>query len=123
MATMGDVRRLALGLPDVAADGLSYRVNRRLICWPWMERVDPRKARVANLEVLVVRTASELDKHALIEMDPLVFFTEPHYDGYAAILVRLASVDESLLAKLIYDAAALARQKPPARRQPPVRRR
>ena len=26
-------------------------------------------------------------------MDPDVFFTEPHYNGYPAILVRLAAID------------------------------
>ena len=34
---------------------------------------------------------------------PGVFFTEPHYDGYAAILVRLGVIDDPMLAKLITD--------------------
>ena len=56
-----------------------------------------------NLDVLVVRVASEMDKDALISMDPSLFFTEPHYDGYAAILVRLAAVDDAMLKKLLAD--------------------
>lgn len=37
-------------------------------------------------------------------MDPRVFFTEPHFDGYASIHVRLAEADEALLERLLADA-------------------
>jgi hypothetical protein len=111
MATEDDVRRIALALEGVAQDGLSYRVDGKLVAWPWLERLDPKKARVPNPDVLVVRVASELDKHALIDLDPAVFFTEPHYDGYAAILIRLAEIDEAMLSKLLADSWALAKAK------------
>ena len=111
MASQDDVRRIALGLADVTQEGPSYRVDGKLIAWPWLERLDPKKARVANPDVLVVRVASELDKHALIGLDPAVFFTEPHYDGYAAVLIRLAAIDGALLAKLITDSWTLAKAK------------
>lgn len=103
--TFEDVRRIALALPGVEADaaGVEFRVDGRLIAWPWLERIDPGKARVPNLNVAVVRIASEADKDVLIQMDPDVFFTEPHYDGYAAILVRLDAVDEPMLEKVIAD--------------------
>jgi hypothetical protein len=54
--------------------------------------------------VIVVRVAGELDKQTLVEMDPAVFFTEPHYDGYPAIMVRLATVEREMLAELIATA-------------------
>ncbi|HEY8134572.1 MAG TPA: hypothetical protein VIF08_00915 [Candidatus Limnocylindrales bacterium] len=111
MATQGDVRRIALGLPDVVAEGSTFRVDGHLVAWPWLERIDPKKARVANPEVLVVRVASELDKHALIDLDPAVFFTETHFDGYAMVLVRLAAIDDALLAKLLADSWTLAKAK------------
>ena len=105
MSTFDDVRRIALALPEVVgdSDGTAFRVDGKLFAWPWMERVDPKRARVPNLDVLVVPVASELDKDALIDMDPRVFFTEPHYDGYAAILIRLAAIDEPMLEKLLLD--------------------
>lgn len=109
MANQSDVRKIALALDGVAAEGLTYRANGRLIAWPWLERIDPKKARVANPDVLVVSVASEMDKFALIDLDPAVFFTEPHYDGYAAILVRLPLVKKPLLAKLIADSWSLAK--------------
>lgn len=105
MATLEDVRRIAASLPDAegAADG-TWRVDGKLFAWPWMERVDPRRARVPNRDVLVVRVADELEKQSLIQLDPETFFTEPHYDGYAAVLVRLPAVETELLEKLITDA-------------------
>lgn len=69
-----------------------------------MERVDPRKARVANPDVLVVRVANEVEKEALLSLDPDRFFTEPHYDGYAAVLVRLPAIEPDALAELVTDA-------------------
>ena len=115
MASQDDVRRIALSLSGVVADGSTFRVDGRLMAWPWMQRLDPKRPRVANPGVLVVRMASELDKQALIDLDPAVFFTEPHYDGYAAVLINLAAIDEQMLAKLLTDSWALTRAKPKRR--------
>lgn len=57
-----------------------------------------------NPEVLAVWVGSEDEKDALIDLDQDVFFTEPHYDGYPAILVRLPRIDLELLRKLLTDA-------------------
>lgn len=111
MANQGDVRRICLEMPDVVAEGSSFRVHGHLVAWPWMERIDPKKARVANPDVVVVRVASELDRQALIELDPTAFFTEPHYDGWPMVLIRLAAIDETLLTKLLADSWALAKAK------------
>jgi hypothetical protein len=106
MATFEDVRRIALALPDVTANeaGTEFRVDGKLIAHPWLERVDPRKGRIPNLEVAVVRVAAEADKDVLIGMDPAVFFTEPHFDGWPSIHVRLAAASDSLLEQLLTDA-------------------
>ena len=105
MATFDDVRRIALDLPEaeVNDDGTEFRVDGKLFAWSWLERVHPKKARVPNLDVLNVRITSEMEKDVLIGMAPAVFFTEPHFDGYPAIQVRLAAVDDALLEKLITD--------------------
>ena len=55
-------------------------------------------------ETLVVRVVDLEDKEALLRSDPEVFFTTPHYDGYAYVLVRLADIDPRQLAELIEDA-------------------
>ena len=91
MATQDDVRRIAL-------------VAGKAFAWRWLEVVDPRRRRVPNDAVIAARLAHEFEKATLIDMNPAVFFTEPHYDGYPAILVRLAALDVSLLEMVLTDA-------------------
>jgi hypothetical protein len=106
MATQDDVRRIALTLPQTAEDpdSFSFNVAGKAYVWAWRERIEPKKARVPSNEVVAIRVAHELEKEALIDMDPDVFFTEPHYNGYPAILVRLEPVDLAMLEKLLSDA-------------------
>jgi len=106
MATQDDVRRIALGFPETTEDSTSFRffVDGKQFVWAWNERVDPKRARVANSEVIAVRVGNEFEKESLIDMSPDVFFTEPHYDGYPAILVRLPAIDLDLLGVILGDA-------------------
>ena len=104
MSSMDDVRRLASELPGVGENGTRFDVDGRGFVWTWQERVPPRKARVPNRDVLVVRVGSEADKRELIATNPDVFFTEPHYDGYPAVLVRLPRVGIDELRELVTDA-------------------
>jgi hypothetical protein len=106
MATREDLRRIALSLPETTGEegGGTYAVAGKSIVWPWLERIHPKKARVPNPDVIAVRVADESEKELLIEMDPAVFFTEPHYDGYPAILVRLAAIDVGMLETLMRTA-------------------
>ena len=55
-------------------------------------------------DTLVVRVVDEEDKLALLRMDPEIFFTTPHYDCYAFVLIRLARVDRGQLAEILEDA-------------------
>jgi hypothetical protein len=105
MATQEDVRRIALALPETTEDATGFRfyVDGKQFVWPWQERVDPKRGRVPNPEVIAVRVATEFEKDTLIDMDPRIFFTEPHYDGYAAILVRLPAIDLDLLRVVLTD--------------------
>jgi hypothetical protein len=110
MADQSDVRRIALSLPDTVEDdervafSVMNRGRPKGIAWVWLERVAPKKARVPQPAVLAVRTASVADKEMLIAADPQKFFTEPHYNGYPAVLVRLAAVEVDELEELIVDA-------------------
>ena len=72
--------------------------------WVWMERISPKKARVANPGVLAVRVANLVDKDLIISSEPRKFFTEPHYNGFPAILVRLDVVSVSELKVLLNEA-------------------
>ena len=106
MVSQGDVRRIALSLPESTEDpnGFAFHVAGKAFVWTWLERVDPKRARIPNPEVIAVRVANEFEKATLIEMDPAAFFTEPHYEGYPAILVRLRAIDPDLLRVIVTDA-------------------
>ena len=55
-------------------------------------------------DILGVRVADEGVKYALIADEPDVYFTTPHFDGYPAVLVKLAEIDELGLRELIVEA-------------------
>ena len=110
MATQADVRRIALSFPETeeAGDRFAFSVPNKGklkgFVWVWMERVVPKKPRVPNPGVIAVRVANEGQKNALLSADPLKFFTEPHYDGFPAVLVRLNAVSVADLKVLIAEA-------------------
>jgi hypothetical protein len=105
MASRADVRRIALALPEAQEEpGFSFTVGGKGFAWPWLERLDPKKTRVPNPDVIGVRVANELEKQALLSLDPRVFFTEPHYNGYPAVLVRLTAIELDMLEKVLTDA-------------------
>ena len=105
MATQADVRCIALALPEAAEEGgFHFSVAGKGFAWVWMERLEPKKPRVPNPEVIAVRVANELERQALLSLDTEVFFTEPHYDGYPAVLVRLPAIDLEMLEKVLTDA-------------------
>jgi hypothetical protein len=103
MPTQDDVRRIALSLPETTEDpnGFRFFVDGKQFTWAWMERLDPKRARVSSREVIAVRVAGEMDKQVLLDLDPGVFFTEAHYDGYPAVLVRLPVIDPHLLREIL----------------------
>ncbi|MEA2194947.1 MAG: hypothetical protein QOG42_1381 [Solirubrobacteraceae bacterium] len=53
---------------------------------------------------LVLRVVDMGEREALVQGDPDVFFTTPHYDGYPYVLVRLEVVDPVELGELLEDA-------------------
>jgi hypothetical protein len=110
MADQNDVRRIALALPHTseASDHFGFSVankgkNKQFV-WTWNERVEPKKPRIPRPDVLVVRVSDLHDKDALIASDHSKFFTEPHYNGFPAVLVRLELIDVPELEELILDA-------------------
>ena len=111
MATQNDVRRIALALPEVqeGTDRFAFSVEnkgkQKGIAWVWRERVHPKKARVPNPEVVAIQVPDLDDKEMLLASDDgSKFFTEPHYNGFPAILVRLDAIDSDELEELITDA-------------------
>ena len=109
MADRDDVRRIALSLPGAReeTDRFAFFVENKgkpkAFVWVWLERTDPKRARVPNPDVVAIRLPHRDEKEALIEADPTKFFTEPHYNGFPAILVRLNAIEPDELEELIVD--------------------
>lgn len=110
MARQKDVRRIALSLPGVSEgkDHFAFSVlnkgKPKGFAWVWLERVEPKKPRVPCPEVLAVRVRDQAEKAALLAGDPEIFFTEPHYNGFPAVLVRLPAVTSAQLRSLLVAA-------------------
>jgi hypothetical protein len=118
MPTQDDVRRIALALPETSEDPNRFAISvmnkgkAKGIAWVWLERIHPKKARVPNPAVLAVTVENLGEKDLLLAANPQAYFTEPHYNGYPAILVRLADVSLDDLRRLIVNAWCC--QAPPA---------
>lgn len=110
MATLKDVQRIALSLADTEASpndhAFSVRNKDKLkgFAWVWQERLAPKKPRVPNTSVIAVRVPNLAHKDATLAAEPEKFFTEPHYNGYPAVLVRLGTVRVPELRSLLEDA-------------------
>jgi hypothetical protein len=74
------VRRLALALPETS-EGLSRELRQ------WR-----------------VKDKGFVWERPLLADDPAVFFTTPHFDGYAAVLVRLDRIGVEDLSEVIVEA-------------------
>lgn len=122
MVDAAAVRRLAAALPGAedasTAEALSFKVGGKGFAWSWNERARPKAPRRPRLDVLAVRCVPE-EKETLLELDPVKVFTEDHYNGYPAVLVRLGEVDEAELAGLLATAhRCVAGASRPRRRRP-----
>ncbi len=110
MTTQDDARRIAMALPGVIASNERFAFSvenkgkEKGFIWAWNERIDPKKPRVPNPQVLAARVANETEKAALLGADPDKFFTEPHYNGFPAVLVRLPAVSVAELRQVITEA-------------------
>lgn len=111
MPSFAEVEAFALTLPETTsapsfhgAPGL--KVNKKLFARLRGEMSDDLDDLTGEPygEVLMVGVADLGEKEALIASDPRAYFTVPHYDGYPAVLVRLALADLSELRELLTEA-------------------
>jgi hypothetical protein len=117
---MKDLDTLALALPQVTKDvedgRPTYRVHGKHFCFHRRRRpdaVDPKTGEMLE-DVLAFRVA-DLDVKELLVSDARgIYFTTPHWDGYAAVLVRipdLAQLDREELRDLVEEAWLTRAQK------------
>jgi len=87
-----------------------WRVGKKLLAWERPLRPSEREAlarsgsEAPEGDILCVRVSDEGVKFALIADEPRIYFTTPHFDGYAAVLVKLAEISVRGLEELITEA-------------------
>ena len=110
MANQADVRQIALRLPGVSEDprGFAFSVpvmgKQKGFVWAWMERLAPKKPRVPSGSVVAVLVPNLSAKEAILAADSTKFFTDPHYDGFPAVVVRLQEIKAEELEDLLLEA-------------------
>jgi hypothetical protein len=91
------VREIALSFPEVEASGeerVAFRVRGKLFAWAARER---------DGGGLAIRVEGE-DKQLILDSDPDVYFTSPHYDGWPGVQIRLDAIDREELRMRLEDA-------------------
>ncbi|HZS30326.1 MAG TPA: MmcQ/YjbR family DNA-binding protein [Gaiellaceae bacterium] len=117
---MADLDELALALPQVTKDvedgRPTYRVHGKHFCFHRRRRpdaVDPETGELLS-DVLAFRVADLGVKEMLVGDARGIYFTTPHWNGYAAVLVRipdLAKLDRDELQDLVEEAWLTRAQK------------
>jgi len=111
MATIDDAARIALGMPEVT-EGERYghrtwSVAGKAFAWdrPFSKADIKRFGDVAPPDgsILAVAVEDLGDKEAVLAASPAGFFTIPHFDGYAAVLIQLRKVGKRALREAIVD--------------------
>ena len=112
MATIDDVAKLARQLPDVTEGerhgNRTWFVARKAFAWERpFSKADLRRfgeQTPPDGPILAVRVEDLGEKEAVLAAHRKGFFTIPHFDGYAAVLIQLNSVTKKALETAILDA-------------------
>ena len=117
---MKDLDKLALSMPqttkDVSDEGRpTYLVHGKWFCFHRRPRPDAVDADGRRLEDVLVFRVDDLDVKDMVLADPRgLFFTTPHWNGFAAVLMRipdLKQLDRKELRDLVVDAWLTKAQK------------
>ena len=117
---MKDLDKLALAMPEATKefrDGRPrYNVHGKMFCFhrgPRKDAVDPETGERLD-DVLVFRVADLGVKEMLVADSRGIYFTTPHWNGYAAVLMRirdLGKLDRDELRDLVEEAWLTRAQK------------
>ena len=111
MATLDDVARMAAGLPEVTEGerfgNRTWLVGGKAFAWDRpFSKADIRRfgdQAPPDGPILAVRVGDLSEKEAVLAANPDAFFTIPHFDGYAAVLIELRNVGRRALKVALAD--------------------
>jgi len=96
---MADLDELALALPqatkELSDDGRpAYKVHDKVFCFHRGRRPDALDESGDRRDDVLMFRVADLDVKDLLLSDTRgIYFTTPHFDGYAAVLVRIPSLE------------------------------
>jgi hypothetical protein len=111
MVTVDDASRLALALPEVTEGERHgtrmWSVSGKAFAWerPFSKADIKRFGDTAPPEgpIIAVRVFDLGEKQAALSANPKAFFTIPHFDGYAAVLIQLRKATVKALREALLD--------------------
>jgi hypothetical protein len=112
MATVEDVAAIASALPEVTEGErhghLTWFVDGKAFAWQRpFSKADLKRFGADTPPqgpLLAVRVEDLGEKEAVLAANREAFFTIPHFEGYAAILVQLEKVSDQSLREVVLDA-------------------